>query len=121
MDRNTGGTETIIRLPGYLRGLSFVDGYALVGLSKIRESNVFGGMPIQKEFRDLRCGIAVVDLNNRDQVGFFEFTEGASELYDLRFLPGIQKPNVLNTEKPEARRAIVAPEFSEWLADPVTG
>ena len=102
-------------LSGYLRGLTFVGPYALVGLCKIREKHIFGGLPIQQIGQPLPCGIAVVDLRIGKNVGFFEFTEGCEELFEIQFLPGARRPMILNLEKPQVRQAVSNPESAYWL------
>ena len=109
VNADDGSTEVVCELQGYLRGLTFVDHYAIIGLCKIRESNVFGGMPVQEKYDSLKCGVAIVDTLSGNTVGFFEFTEACTEIYDIRFLPGVLRPNILNLQKEEARRAITAP------------
>jgi uncharacterized protein (TIGR03032 family) len=108
-------TTVVCGLPGYLRGLCFLGPFALVGLSKIREKHIFGGLPIQKQYAKLLCGVAVVDLRVGRLVGMFEFTSGCEELYDVQFLPGVRRPMILNLEKPAVRQAITNPESSFWL------
>lgn len=115
IDPATGGREVVCRLSGYLRGLCFVGPYALVGLCKIREKHIFGGLPIQERCRTLHCAVAVVDLRRGTEVAMFEFTEGCEELYDVRFLPGLRRPMILNLDKPAAREAMTNPESSYWL------
>lgn len=115
VDVGTGQAETVCGLPGYLRGLAFVGPYALVGLCKIREKHIFGGLPIQARYERLRCGVAVVDLRSGTEVGMFEFTAGCEELYDVQFLPGVRRPMILNLEKEAARQAMTHPESSWWL------
>lgn len=107
--------ETVCELPGYLRGLCFVGPYALVGMSKIREKHIFGGLPIQKRCPRLVCGLAVVDTRSGSQVGLFEYTAGCEELYDVRFLPGVFRPMILNFEKTAAREAMTTAESCYWL------
>jgi len=51
VDPESGQTVVVCRMPGYLRGLCFVGTYALVGLSKIRERHIFGGLPVQSRAR----------------------------------------------------------------------
>jgi uncharacterized protein (TIGR03032 family) len=111
----TGRTDVVCGFPGYVRGLCFVGPYALVGLSRIREKHIFGGLPIQQRFERLRCGVAVVDLRSGAALGMFEFTAGCEELYDVQFLPGVYRPMILNLDKPAVRQAMTNPDSSYWL------
>jgi len=115
VDERTGRAEVVCRLPGYLRGLAFSGPYALIGMSKIRERHIFGGLPVQEQYDALMCGVAVVDVRDGSQQGFFEFTAGCEEIYDVQYLPGIRRPTILNLEKPEARLAVTNPDSSFWL------
>jgi len=114
-DASNHRSETVCELPGYLRGLCFVGPYALVGMSKIREKHIFGGLPIQTRCSRLVCGLAVVDTRSGSQVGLFEYTAGCEELYDVRFLPGVFRPMILNTDKAAAREAMATAESCYWL------
>jgi uncharacterized protein (TIGR03032 family) len=115
VEPSTGQSTIVCNLPGYLRGLAFVGPYALVGMCRIREKHIFGGLPIQQRCERLQCGVAVVDVRTGVQVGLFEFTAGCEELYDVQFLPGIRRPMILNLEKSAAREAITTRDFSYWL------
>lgn len=86
IDRN-GHAETVARFPGYTRGLAIHGSYAFVGLSKIRESSTFGGVPIAADRERLKCGVAIIDLASGKLVGQFEFRSGVSEIFDVRLLP----------------------------------
>jgi len=102
-------------LPAYLRGLCLVGQFAVVGMCQIRETHIFGGLPVQQRFDKLRCGIAVVDLASGRTVGTFDFTSGCTEIYDVQFLPGVRQPTVLNRFDEATRQAFPAPDFSYWL------
>ncbi|MCR4412220.1 MAG: TIGR03032 family protein [Thermoguttaceae bacterium] len=115
LDPASGQREVVCGLPGYLRGLCFVGPIALVGLCKIREKHLFGGLPIQQRYDRLRCGVAAVDLRTGAELGMFEFTAGCEELYDVQFLPGIRRPMILNLDKDAVRQAVTHPESSWWL------
>jgi uncharacterized protein (TIGR03032 family) len=84
VDPNSGKQEIIVTLPGYTRGLVIVGKYAFVGLSKIRETAIFGNLPIGDRFDDLKCGVAVVDLQAREMVSCLEFKSGVDEIFDLQ-------------------------------------
>ena len=86
-----------------------------MGLSKIRERHIFGGLPIQERGEKLLCGVAVVDVRSGRQCGLFEFTAGCEELYDVQFLPGVRRPMILNLQRPEVRQASTNPECCYWL------
>lgn len=115
IDTATGKKTTVCSLPGYLRGLCFVGPYAVVGLSKIREKHIFGGLPVQSRYEKLHCGLSVIDLRSGSEVGSFEFTEGCEELYDVQFMPGLLRPMILSLEKPAARQAMSNPDSAFWL------
>jgi uncharacterized protein (TIGR03032 family) len=115
IDRESLRHEVVCTLPGYLRGLCFVGSVALVGLSTIREKHIFGGLAVQERSPRLHCGVAIVDVRTRRQLGLFEFTEGCTELFDVRFLPDVRRPMILSAEKEVTRQAVTTPEFAYWL------
>jgi uncharacterized protein (TIGR03032 family) len=115
IDPADGHSEVRCRLTGYLRGLAFVGHHALVGMCKIREKHIFGGLPVQERCHALLCGVAVVDLRDGAEVGAFEFTSGCEELYDVHFLPGKSRPMILNLDKEASRAAMTNPDSSFWL------
>lgn len=115
VDPDRGQSEVVCSMAGYLRGLCFAGPYALVGLSKIREKHIFGGLPVQERYGELLCGVAVVDLRSGAEVGMFRYTSGCEELYDLQFLSGVSRPTILNLDKPAVREAMTDPVSSYWL------
>ncbi len=118
VDPDSGQSTVVCRLDSYLRGLCFVGPYAVIGLSRIREKHIFGGLPVQERCAGrLQCGVAVVDTRRGEPVGLFEFTGGCEEIYDVQFLPGIHRPTVLNHQKEAVRQAITNPESSFWLRE----
>ncbi|MBN2477130.1 MAG: TIGR03032 family protein [Pirellulales bacterium] len=116
VDPISGQSTIVCEMPGYLRGLCFVGAYALVGLSRIREKHIFGGLPVQRRYHDkLFCGVAVVDTRSGEQVALFEFSAGCEELYDIQFLPGVLRPTILNLDRPAVYEAITNSDSSFWL------
>lgn len=116
LDPSDGCCRIVATLPGYLRGLAFADDMALVGLCKIREKRIFGGLPVEAAHKELRCGVALVDTVSGEMAGFFEFTDGVDEIYDICLLPnGIRRPNLITAEQAAEAESFTAPEFSCWL------
>lgn len=94
VDRQTGQRTVVTQLPGYCRGLSCCGQYAFVGLSKIRETSTFGGLPIAERRADLKCGVAVVDLITGNAVAALQFVKGVDELFDVQVLPETRLPYI---------------------------
>lgn len=84
----------ITQLPGFTRGLAFLGPYAIIGLSKIRESNMFGGVPISERSQDLKCAVVIIDLRTGKKVEHFEFVEGVDEIFDVQMIPHVSNPFV---------------------------
>ncbi len=91
-DTQHGRITTVSELPGYTRGLAMMGSFAFVGLSRIRETSTFGGLPIADRRDTLKCGVAVVDLVSGGQMALLEFHTGVEEIFDVQILPGIRSP-----------------------------
>ena len=83
-----GGARTVVEaVPGFARGLACHGNLAFVGLSRIRETAVFGGVPIAARHEELKCGVGVVDLTTGTTVATLEFETGVEEIFDVQVLP----------------------------------
>ena len=87
-----GATRVVAELPGYARGLALAGRFAFVGLSKIRETSAFDGVPIADRRGELKCGVAVVDLASGRQISLLEFHSGVEEIFDVQLLRGSRNP-----------------------------
>jgi uncharacterized protein (TIGR03032 family) len=86
VDPSTGVSTEVARYPGYGRGLAFHGQFAIVGMSRARETSVFGGVPICEKRDDMRCGLVVIDLVTGQSVAFLEFESGVEELFDIQVI-----------------------------------
>ncbi|MEO2047441.1 MAG: TIGR03032 family protein [Pirellulales bacterium] len=91
LDPASGKAEEICALPGFSRGLWFVGNYALVGLSRFRKAHVLDPTPVAGRLKRAKSGIAVVNVKRGRLVGVLEFVRGGREVYDVSFLPDIQR------------------------------
>lgn len=119
IDERNGQRTTVAALPGYARGLAFAGPIAFVGLSKIREKDLFGGLPIASSYGDdeRKCGIAAIDLRSGRLVAFLWFEAVCTELFDIRVLPGMRWPMVVGFQDDTLDGIMVAPKAA-WLTDP---
>ncbi|NLE37881.1 MAG: TIGR03032 family protein [Pirellulaceae bacterium] len=83
VDPADGHVDTVARFPGYVRGLAMVGELAFVGLSKIRETSTFGGVPIAEDRERLKCGVGIVNWRTGQLVGQFAFSSGVDEIFDV--------------------------------------
>ncbi|MEO1248840.1 MAG: TIGR03032 family protein [Pseudomonadota bacterium] len=111
VDLENGKFEPKIWLPGYARGLAFVDDFAIVGLSAPRDgSKTFEGLPLNDRMAQKNaspwCAVVVVDLKSLDMVHWLRFEGIVRELYDVAVLPGTRRPMALGFKTDEIRRML---------------
>ncbi|MDH3460893.1 MAG: TIGR03032 family protein [Burkholderiaceae bacterium] len=109
VDPKTGARDTVARLPGYTRGLALHGRYAFVGLSKIREKEEFGGLPIESNVEALQCGVWVVDLQSGAATEFMAFEAGCEEVFAVDILPGIRWPAIIGFKQETINGIFVVP------------
>ncbi len=110
IDLAKGRVETMIELPGFTRGLAFAGPYAFVGLSQVRESNVFGGIPLTERLKERSCGVWVVDLRSSAVVAHVRFEDAVQEIFDVQMLRGVRHPELLEPDAELLRSSYVLPD-----------
>ena len=99
VDLNTGKYEAIAQFPGFTRGLSFLGPLAFIGLSQVRESAVFSGIPLVERLKaaeERTCGVWVLNTETGETLGFCQFEEGVQEIFAVEVLPGVRFPDSVN-------------------------
>jgi uncharacterized protein (TIGR03032 family) len=76
----------IATVPGFTRGLTMVEEFAFIGVSKVRESNTFGGLPVTKLAKRV-CGVWIVNTTTSQTVAFLEFANGVDEIFSVSLVP----------------------------------
>ncbi|MBL4672627.1 MAG: TIGR03032 family protein [Arenicella sp.] len=87
IDLQTGHKTTVAEVPGFCRGIDFIGRYAVIGLSQIRETAMFAGLPLTKRKEDRRCGVWIVDLVSGESAGYLSFNTGIEEIFSVQVLP----------------------------------
>jgi uncharacterized protein (TIGR03032 family) len=109
-----GRFEPVAFCPGYLRGLTFLGQYAVVGLSEPRENRTFAGLPLQDRLAaekvEPRCAIYVIDTKSGDIVHWLRIEGVVTELYDVLALPKITRPSMIGFRSQEIRRVVSVEE-----------
>jgi uncharacterized protein (TIGR03032 family) len=116
VDLKTCRYEPIAAVPGFTRGLDFVDNYAFVGLSQVRESAVFSGIPITERLtpEQRTCGVCVVDLVRGETIALLKFQSGVQEVFAVSVLHR-RFPDLINDDQKLMESSFVVP--TECLQD----
>lgn len=114
LDVKTGKFEPITFCPGFLRGLDFIDGFAIVTMSLPRGDRSFEGLAIDKTLEKTgakpRCGLAVIDLKTGDLAHWLRLEGVVQELFDVAVLKGATRPAAIGFRSDEIRRVIAIGE-----------
>ena len=117
VDPDSGEVETVAELPGFTRGLVFAGPLAFVGLSQIRESSTFGGLPLEERLEERLCGVWLVNVETGNIVGFVRFEDLVQEVFDVAVLPGARYPEIAQDGSEPVNFSFVLPP--EALAEVV--
>jgi uncharacterized protein (TIGR03032 family) len=110
VDPHTLRYERVAELPGFTRGLDFVGNLAFVGLSQVRESATFSGIPVaERPVEERCCGIWVLDINTGQTVAFVKFEDAVQEIFAVQALPGVRFPDVINDNRTLLADSFVLP------------
>lgn len=109
-----GEFQPIAFCPGYLRGLTFWNHFAIAGLSKPRHNKTFLGLQLDETLAEknaeARAGLQVIDLSNGNLVHWLRIEGILEELYDVAVLPGVRRPMAIGFKSDEIRRVLTIDE-----------
>jgi uncharacterized protein (TIGR03032 family) len=115
----SGRFEPVCFWPGYLRGLAFHGGFAVVGSSRCREERTFSGLPLDERLQEpgaeARSGLAVIDLRTGSASHWLDIGGDVRELYDVQILPGVRCPTALGTRSKEVWATVTHEEDDRWV------
>ena len=87
VDEKNGEKTVVAQVPGFCRGIDFIERYAIIGLSEVRETAVFAGLPLTEREQDRKCGVWIVDIETGDTVGYLVFSGGVQEIFSVQLVP----------------------------------
>jgi uncharacterized protein (TIGR03032 family) len=118
VDRDNGARRPIVTLPGFARGLTYHDGYLFVGLSLVRDSLPFVGLPVEHSGEELICGVVAIELATGRVVGTLRYTGGCTEIHDLQVMAGVRRLGISGNDTDTSTLAIDMPDIGLWLDPP---
>src|SRR5262249_9876805 len=97
-------------MPGFTRGLDCYGPLAFVGLSQVRESALFSGLPLTERLTERTCGVWVVQLESGRPVALLKFEEAVQEIFAVQVLPRVRYPDVINDQPAVLADSFVVPD-----------
>jgi len=94
---DTRKKDILIKLQGYLRGMTFYGPLMFVGLSKVRSCHIKNPLPICMEHEITYSGIWIINLENDTEIGHIRFDGDVDQIYDIAIIPDAAQPELLNT------------------------
>jgi uncharacterized protein (TIGR03032 family) len=117
VDPASGRYQAIAEAPGFTRGVDFAGNVAFVGLSQVRETAVFSGIPITERFKEdeRTCGVCAIDLSNGRLIALLRFDTAVQEVFAVAVLPGRRYPDLINNDEKLLENSFTVPDAA--LAD----
>lgn len=110
VDMNKGEFVPLTFCPGYLRGLGFMNGFAVVGLSLPRDNKTFSGLELDERLKAQKmnpvAGLYFIDLKTGDIAHSINFEGIVTELYDVAVLPNVKQPSAIGPASEEVKRTL---------------
>lgn len=110
VDIKTGKVTAIATLPGFTRGIDFIGRWAFIGLSQVRETAVFSGIPITESLKERICGVWMVNIDTGEIVAFLRFEDAVQEIFAVQILPGILFPDVIDWDEKLLATSYILPD-----------
>jgi len=110
---NNGKYDVIVKLDGFVRGMSLYRDYLFIGLSKLRKnSSTFGKLDFAEKAN--HSGVMVIHLPTGSIAGKITYLTSLDEIYDVQILPDKIRPNILNTNTPDHTYGLMTPGATFW-------
>jgi uncharacterized protein (TIGR03032 family) len=116
IDIKTGKYDVVVKLDGFVRGMSLHKDYLFIGLSKLRKkSSTFGKLDFAEKAN--QSGIMVIHLPTGSIAGKITYLTSLDEIYDVHIIPDKIRPNILNTLTPDYKLGLMTPKETFWAQD----
>jgi uncharacterized protein (TIGR03032 family) len=112
----SGTFEEVAFCPGWLSGLAFADGFAVVATSIARDGRGVGGLPLEHNLETYRAkaqtALCVIDLASGEVAHWLRF-DGLTEIRDVALLADTVRPAALGLAGEDIRRVLsIGPDRS---------
>lgn len=113
IDTATGKYEVIVKIDGFVRGMSLHREYLFIGLSKLRKnSSTFAKLEFAEKSNV--AGVVAVHLPTGSIAGRLTYLNSLDEIYDVHVLADKMRPNILNTLTPDYKQGLMTDQATFW-------
>ena len=113
IDPTDGTTTAVFQHPGFLRGMDRYGDYLFIGVSQVRASSKTFSK-IDDRFKQSPAGMLVVHLPSGKLVGQLAYQSSVEEIYDVKVLPKLLRPNILSTLQEDYKHGLTTPFATYW-------
>lgn len=111
-DPMNGSVETLVELPGYSRGMDFFGSIMVVGLSRVRQTNVARPAPVGQKFQETWSGVWLINLEDSSVIGSIRFTGNVDQIYDVSVVDHCAFPEIIEPSHPRMRNHFCYPSLN---------
>jgi uncharacterized protein (TIGR03032 family) len=112
-DLNTKRATTVYAFNSFIRGMDIFGNVAVIGKSKIRDTNKdFNDLNISEN--SLNAGIIVFDLLKKAIIGEINYSSTVEEIYDVKIMKDVRNPAILTDEFELNHDIITLPGNKFW-------
>lgn len=112
VDPVSGKYQPLAQTPGFTRGLDFCGPVAFVGLSQVRETAVFSGIPLTDKIQERICGVWAIHIHTGETLGYVQFQDAVQEIFAVQALPNVRWPDLINHDADLLAGSFVLPDTS---------
>jgi uncharacterized protein (TIGR03032 family) len=106
----SGDLITVAQLPGFTRGLDLHGNLAFIGLSQVRDSALFSGIPLAERLEERICGVWVVNIESGATVAFLRFEGAVQEIFSVQVLAGMRFPEIVGLDHDRVASSYILPD-----------
>lgn len=113
VDVKTGKYDVVVKVDGFVRGMSLYKDYLFIGLSKLRKnSSTFGKLKFAEKAN--HSGVMIVHLPTGSIAGKISYETSVDEIYDVHILADKIRPNIMNTLNENYKLGVMTPKSTYW-------
>ncbi len=113
VDVENKSKELVYDFGKFVRGLCFIEHYAFVGTSKIRESSkTFNGLDVKENSKN--AGIIIFDMKLKKVIAQLKYNNTIDEIFDVQIIKNSMKPAIISKQDERSKQVITFANQVFW-------